>query len=113
MTTVTRSTPEMTSRRWFVLPSALRSALAVAVLGLFVAALIVSGGSGRSGVRVAADSRPAPAAASHRSVAALPDVADALSVLSGGRSAVTQRASRSARRVALSQPAAPSPHRWV
>ncbi|MDQ1700159.1 MAG: hypothetical protein QOG34_2022 [Frankiaceae bacterium] len=102
----------MTSRRWFVLPSALRSALAVVVLGLFVAALIVSGRSG--GVQVAADSRPAPAARSHVTVAPLPDVTDALSVLSGGRSpSVMERASRSARRVALAQAPAPSPHRWV
>jgi murein DD-endopeptidase MepM/ murein hydrolase activator NlpD len=102
----------MTSRRWFVLPRAFTPAVAVVVLGLFVAAMIVSG---RGGVRVAADSRPAPAHGSHGAVAtsrvvALPDVTDALSVLGGGRSASTQRASRSSHRVALT---APSPHRWV
>src|SRR4051794_30507340 len=104
----------MTSRRWFVLPRGVRPALAVVVLGAFVALMIVSGAAGRSGgVRVAADSRPAAgsdAASSAPVVAALPDVRAALTVL-GGRSSETQRASRSSHRSALT--AAPSPHRWV
>jgi len=102
----------MTSRRWFVLPAVLRPAVAVAVLGAFVALTIVSGVAGRSGgVRVAADSRPASLATAPARVAAtLPDVRSALTVLGGG-SSETRRASRSSHRAALT--AAPSPHRWV
>jgi len=107
----------MTSRRWFVPPSsrilrAARPALAVVVLGAFVALTILSGVAGRSGgVRVAADTRPA-LGSSHpqpKSPAALPDVRRALAALGRG-SKETERASRSSRRVAL---ATLSPHRWV
>ena len=102
----------MTSRRWFVLPAVLRPAVAVVVLGAFVALTIVSGVAGHNGgVRVAANSRPANlTTAPVRAAATLPDVRSALSVLGGG-SSETQRASRSSHRAALA--AAPSPHRWV
>jgi len=102
----------MTPRRWFVLPRAVQPALAVALLGVFVAGLIASGASKAGGLRVTAESRPAgqaPAAAA-RSVAALPDVSAALGVLGAGSHSSDQRSSRSSHRAALTVPPA---HRWV
>jgi murein DD-endopeptidase MepM/ murein hydrolase activator NlpD len=100
----------MTPRRWFVL---LRPALAVAVLAVFVAAVVLSGRGG-TGVRLAAGSRLGAATGSAHTAAkagaalALPDVSTALSVF-GGRPS-SDRASRSTHRTALTTLPA---HRWV
>jgi murein DD-endopeptidase MepM/ murein hydrolase activator NlpD len=101
----------MTPRRWFVLSRAARPALAVALLGAFLALTIVSGMSGHAGLRVAANSRPATGASAANAAppAALPDVVPALRVL-GPAVTSKPRASRSEQRVALT---ARDPHQWV